>query len=91
MIANDVINRMGATFIDTIQTRTGRDSVAIARAFLITREVFDLPAVWREIDALDNKVPAATQTRLLLAVRLIVDQAVRWFLLSGRVARHRRR
>ena len=84
VIANDVINRMGATFIDTVQTRTGRDSVAIARAFLITREVFDLPAVWREIDELDNKVPAATQTRLLLAMRLIVDQAVRWFLLSGR-------
>jgi glutamate dehydrogenase len=84
VIANDVINRMGATFINTVQTRTGRDSVAIARAFLIAREVFDLPAVWREIDELDNKVPAATQTRLLLAMRLIVDQAVRWFLLSGR-------
>ena len=84
VIANDVINRMGATFINTVQTRTGRDSVAIARAFLIAREVFDLPAISREIDALDNKVPAAVQTRLLLAVRLIVDQAVRWFLLSGR-------
>jgi glutamate dehydrogenase len=84
VIANDVINRMGATFTETMQTRTGRDAVAIARAFLIAREVFDLPAIWREIDALDNVVPAAAQTRLLLAVRLIVDQAVRWFLLSGR-------
>jgi glutamate dehydrogenase len=84
VIANDVINRMGATFIDTTQARTGRDSVAIARAFLIAREVFDLPAIWREIDALDNRVPAAIQTRLLLAVRLIVVQAVRWFLLSSR-------
>jgi glutamate dehydrogenase len=84
VIANDVINRMGATFTDTTQARTGRDSVAVARAFLIAREVFDLPAIWREIDALDNKVPATVQTRLLLAVRLIVDQAVRWFLLSGR-------
>ena len=74
VIANDVINRMGATFTDTTQARTGRDSVAVARAFLIAREVFDLPAIWREIDALDNKVPATVQTRLLLAVRLIVDQ-----------------
>ena len=30
VIANDVINRMGATFINTVQMRTGRDSVAIA-------------------------------------------------------------
>ena len=83
IIANDVINRMGATFINTTQARTGRDSVAVARGFLIAREVFDLPELWREIDSLDNKVHAEVQTRLLLAIRLITDQAVRWFLLSG--------
>ena len=68
---------MGATFINTTQARTGRDSVAVARGFLIAREVFDLPELWREIDSLHNKVHAEVQTRLLLAIRLITDQAVR--------------
>ena len=84
VIANDVVNRMGATFVDTTQTRTGQGPASIARAFLIVRGIFDLPAIWQEIDVLDNAVPAAVQTRLLLAVRTIVEQAVRWFLLSGR-------
>jgi glutamate dehydrogenase len=82
-VANAFVNRMGPNFIEDAQARTGRDAVAIARAFLIVRDVFDLPSVWHEIEALDNRVPAAKQTRLFLAVASIIDQAVRWFLLAG--------
>ena len=76
----------------SIPSRRGpaANSVAIARAFLIAREVFDLPAVWREIDALDNRVPAATQTRLLLAMRLIVGSSGALVPAVGPAARHRR-
>jgi glutamate dehydrogenase len=45
--------------------------------------VFELAQVWRSIEALDNKVPPVAQTQLLLAVASVIDQAVRWFLLSG--------
>ena len=82
-VANDLINRMGPSFIENTQSRTGRDTTSIARAYLIVRDVFDLTAVWHSIDALDNRVRAQTQTQLLVAVARIVDQAVRWFLLSG--------
>ncbi len=40
----------------------------IARAYRIVREVFVLPALWKEIEALDNKVPAAVQTGMLLEI-----------------------
>ena len=83
-IANALINRMGPSFIEDTTVRTGRDAASIARAVLIVRDVFSLQSIWRDIEALDNKVPAATQTRLFLAVSTIVEQAVRWFLLSGR-------
>jgi glutamate dehydrogenase len=82
-VANALVNRMGPSFIEDTQTRTGRDGASIARAYVIVRDVFDLPAIWHGIEALDNQVPAATQTRLFLAVMSCVDQAVRWFLLSG--------
>ena len=83
VVANALVNRMGPTFIEETQARTGRDSAATAAAWLAVREVFDLSRLWAEIEALDNVVPAAAQTRLLLAITQIVDQAVRWFLLSG--------
>jgi glutamate dehydrogenase len=74
---------MGPSVVEDTQARTGRDPSAIAAAFLIVRDLFDLPSVWAEIEALDNVAPAATQTRLFLAIATVVDQAVRWFLLSG--------
>ncbi|MEJ1977876.1 MAG: NAD-glutamate dehydrogenase domain-containing protein [Acetobacteraceae bacterium] len=82
-VANALINRLGPSFIEDTQTRTGRDAAAIARAYLIVRDVFDLPVTWRQIEALDNQAPAATQTRLFLAITAVVDRAVRWFLLCG--------
>ncbi len=82
-VANNLVNRMGPSFIEDSEARTGHDSASTARAYLIARHVFDLASVWHAIEALDNQVPAATQTRLFLAVGSIVDQAVRWFLLSG--------
>ena len=83
VIANVLINRIGPSYIEDTTTRTGRDPAAIARTFLIVREVFGLDAIWRDIEALDNRVPASTQTRLFQAVSTIVEQAARWFLLSG--------
>ena len=82
-VANALINRLGPSFIEDTQTRTGRDAATITRAYLIVCDMFDLPSLWRAIEALDNQVPAATQTRLFLAIATVVDQAVRWFLLCG--------
>jgi len=82
-IANDLVNRLGPSFVEDTQLRTGRDAPAVARAYLIVRDVFGLPALWEEIEALDNRVSAATQTRLFLAVAVVVEHAMRWFLLSG--------
>jgi glutamate dehydrogenase len=62
---------------------TGAHAGDITRAFLIVRSVFGLPALWAEIAALDNIVPAMTQLALLRAVSGAVEQAVRWFLTSG--------
>jgi len=83
VVANALVNRMGPSFVEDTKARTGRDAGAIARAYLIVRDVFELETVWQAIEALDNKVPTATQTQLLLAVMAVIDQAVRWFLLSG--------
>jgi glutamate dehydrogenase len=81
--ANALVNRMGPSFIETTQSRTGRDPAAIVAAFFIARDIFGLSTIWAEIEALDNIVPAAAQTWLFHAVSHVVDQAVRWFLLCG--------
>ena len=83
IVANAIINRMGPSFISDMQARTGRGAADIARAWRIVREALALPPLWREIEALDNRIPASTQTALFLAVQHVAEQAIRWFLQSG--------
>ncbi|MBV9735950.1 MAG: NAD-glutamate dehydrogenase [Acidisphaera sp.] len=82
-VANDLINRMGAGFVTDMQAKTGREAEATARAYLIVRGVLELPSLWRAVEALDNRIPAAAQARLLKAVAANAEQAIRWFLESG--------
>ncbi|HLY56856.1 MAG TPA: NAD-glutamate dehydrogenase [Stellaceae bacterium] len=83
-IANQMINRMGPTFLAETQANTGRDAADIARAFRIACDVFDLPDIWQDIESLDNRIPAQAQTRMLVEVREVAERAVDW-LLSARV------
>jgi glutamate dehydrogenase len=82
-VANALVNRMGPSFIEDMRARTGRDAGTIAKAYLIVRDVFALETVWQDAEALDSKVPSDAQTQLLLLAATVVEQAVRWFLLSG--------
>ena len=56
----------------------------VVRAFLVAREVFDLPGFSAQVDELDSVVPTAVQAALLLEIRRLLDRAVRWLVTSRR-------
>src|SRR5260370_6228960 len=80
VVTNDLINRAGLTFIHDLRARTGHEAPDIARSYRIVREVFELPALWGEIEALDGRVPAALQTGMLLDISGVVEHAAAWLL-----------
>ena len=80
---NSMINRVGGYFVTQIAEKTGLPASQIARAYLVTRDTFSLRRVWAEIEALDNKVPAEVQTRMLHDINRLVDRGVLWFLRHG--------
>ena len=82
-ITNAMINRMGPSFVVEMQTKTGRGAADVARAYRITRDIFELPAIWHAIEALDNAIPARAQTRLYLEIKSVAERATRWLLQSG--------
>ena len=59
---------------------TGAHPADIARAFIVARDVFDLRALWKEIEALDGQVPAETQVDMLLATRVLLERSTRWLI-----------
>ena len=82
-ITNSMINRMGPVFPIRAQDDTGADPAAIARAYSIAREVFSIRDIWSQIEALDNKIPAAAQyTAMFQTNRLLVH--VSYWLLENR-------
>jgi glutamate dehydrogenase len=79
-LVNEMVNRGGITFAFRAQEETGAGTEQVARAFMICREVFDLPGFVAAVEALDDQVPTLAQTALYLEFRRLLDRAVRWFL-----------
>ncbi len=55
-IVNDMVDRSGTTFTFRLNEETGASVPEITAAWLVAREVFDLPGFWTELAALDGKV-----------------------------------
>ncbi len=80
---NTIINRVRPTLVAQMTEETGKPSSDIARAFTIIRESFDLPTLWAEIEALDNKLPARIQSEMMIEVGRLLERAIAWLLRSG--------
>ncbi|HRE14148.1 MAG TPA: NAD-glutamate dehydrogenase, partial [Usitatibacteraceae bacterium] len=52
----------------------------VVRAFILVRDVYGFETLWSDIDALDNRVPAALQSELLIEAGRLVLRATLWFL-----------
>jgi glutamate dehydrogenase len=79
-VVNSMVNRGGITFAFRAEDETGATAEQVARAYLISREIFGLSEFVAEVEALDNLVPTAAQTQLYLEFRRLLDRAVRWFI-----------
>jgi glutamate dehydrogenase len=82
-VTNSMVNRVGPTFVLQMMEATGRTGSDVARAYTIVRDIFDFRASWTAIEGLDNVVPAALQTSMLVELGQLLERAVLWFLRSG--------
>jgi glutamate dehydrogenase len=80
LIANNIVNRMGPTFLKRVQVDTGADTVTIARAYVVAREVCHAREIWHTIEALDNKIPATIQQEMMFDVSRILRHACLWLI-----------
>ena len=82
-VTNSMINRAGPTFVHEVVDKTGAAPAEVAKAYLISRRIFDLSRLWREIEALDNAAGAAIQTRLNLDILRLIERSTIWLLRNG--------
>jgi glutamate dehydrogenase len=83
-VANDMADHGGITFTFRMNEETGASAPDIAQAYLVSREVFDMPRFWASVEELDHKVAESTQISLLLEARKLTERGTRWLLRNRR-------
>jgi glutamate dehydrogenase len=83
VVTNSLVNRVGPSFVFQMQQDTGMAPAEIARAYAVTRDAFDLRALWGETEDLDNQVPAAMQNTVHREIIRLIERCTRWFLRHG--------
>jgi glutamate dehydrogenase len=81
---NEMVDYSGTTFLFRLIEETGASVPDLTRAWLVAREVFDMPAFWRAVESLDGSVDLSAQIKLLLEGRKLTERTARWLLHNRR-------
>jgi glutamate dehydrogenase len=79
-LINEMVDKSGITFAFRLNEETGASVPHITEAWLVAREVFDMPGFWLQLKALDGKVDTSAQILALLEGRKLTERASRWLL-----------
>jgi glutamate dehydrogenase len=80
LISNDVVNRMGPAFVKRVQDDTEADIVTIARAYTVARQICRTRRLFKEIESLDNEIPARAQMSMMFEVSRTLRHACYWLI-----------
>jgi glutamate dehydrogenase len=83
-VANDLINNLGITAGHRLLETTGAALPDVARAYIVSRDVFQFEKFQEYIGSLDNQVPAEFQHDLMGNMIRRVRRGTRWFLRNRR-------
>ncbi len=89
LVANDVVNSQGITFVSRLATETGAQAADVVRAYRIARDVTGAVERWDSIEALVGAAPPAILDELMQGVDHLVEVSARWYLghAPGRLGR----
>ncbi|WP_375661408.1 MULTISPECIES: NAD-glutamate dehydrogenase [unclassified Bartonella] len=78
LIANDIVNRGGPTFVNRLHDATEQKTENIIRVFIAIRDSFEIPQLSEQIDKLDNKIPGLVQNKFYAAMTPMLFETTNW-------------
>jgi glutamate dehydrogenase len=87
ILANALVNRMGAPFAQLWAENHGLTRAEVIKAYATAHLIYDGDAYWTAIEALDNKVPAALQYRMMNAAIGLLRHVTGWLTASQYASR----
>ncbi|MFF2296103.1 NAD-glutamate dehydrogenase [Arthrobacter sp. NPDC058127] len=79
VVANDMINLGGITFAFRAIEETTATAAAVARAFVVVREAYELQRFVDRIASLPPGFPSEHAAAVALPLRRLLDRATRWY------------
>ncbi|MCO4273480.1 NAD-glutamate dehydrogenase [Pseudarthrobacter sp. HLT3-5] len=79
VMANDIVNIGGITFAFRAIEETTASAAAVARAFVVLREAYDLDSIVAALAALPPEFPSKESAGVALHMRRLLDRATRWY------------
>ena len=78
VVVNTFVDTAGITCYHRLSTETGADAAELVRAHVVARTLVGAAGLEARVAELDHAVTAETQTRMRLAVRMLVERTTRW-------------
>jgi len=78
--ANELIDTMGAAFVNRVARDTGSDVAAVVRAWEVAMAVSDAAALWAELGDADPPLPLAGEARCWFALQAAIERAAKWII-----------
>ncbi|MDQ4096959.1 MAG: NAD-glutamate dehydrogenase, partial [Actinomycetota bacterium] len=85
-VTNEVVNRMGPTFVSRLATETGADPATVAAAYCVAQSVADAAPKWRAVDAPDDHDQARVTIEAARTVSALLEALTRTYLRRGETA-----
>lgn len=79
-ITNSMVNRVDTFYLHLTSEATGHKFSDIARAYTVTRDLFGLRNLWKEINGLDGLIPIKDQVKLYIIIKKFVMRSTNWLL-----------
>ena len=80
IIANEMLNSQGVTFVSRLEVETGASAPEIVGAYRTARGVAGASARWRDVEDLAGAIDADVVNELLMGVDDLVEDLTRWFI-----------
>ncbi len=80
LLSNQIANNIGIGFGFRIREETGSTIEDIAKAYVVSVEVFDLYRLWRSLERLDNVVAEGNRYDTFQMVSGLLERSISWLL-----------
>jgi len=80
LLVNNVVNRMGPSFVHDLADKLGRSYEDIFRAYLTALDIYGLDEIWREMDQLDGALEAKNQVQAYIRILNMIRRVTMWLL-----------